>query len=104
MKILFVADVIGRGGRRALRELLPAAVESEGVDFVVANGENAAGGFGLTPSVARQILDAGVHVMTGGNHLWDKRGTEDYLDGEPLLARPANYPPGTPGRRWVISF
>ena len=102
MRILFIGDIVGRPGREALRRLLPEVRAGYAPDLVVANVENAASGFGLTQSVAKEILGAGVDVMTGGNHLWDRRGSEAYLESEPRLVRPANYPEGTPGRTWVI--
>jgi metallophosphoesterase (TIGR00282 family) len=103
MRILMIGDIVGRPGREALAELLPRLREEQAVDLVVANVENAAAGFGLTASVAKEILAAGVDVMTGGNHLWDKKGSEDYLREEPRLVRPANYPAGAPGRTFVLS-
>ena len=102
MRILFIGDVIGRPGREALRELLPALREEHRPDVVIANVENAAAGFGLTESVGRDILRAGVDVMTGGNHLWDKKGSESYIAQESRLVRPANYPGGTAGQRYAI--
>lgn len=102
MRILMIGDIVGRPGREAVRELLPGLRQRHAIDLVVANVENAAGGFGLTAPVARDIRAAGVDVMTGGNHLWDKKGSEDYLRQEPRLVRPANYPPGTPGRTSVV--
>jgi metallophosphoesterase (TIGR00282 family) len=102
MRLLFVGDVIGRPGRQALRILLPALREEHGPDLVIANVENAAAGFGLTESVGREILRSGVDVMTGGNHLWDKKGSEEYISSESRLVRPANYPAETAGRSWAI--
>jgi metallophosphoesterase (TIGR00282 family) len=102
MRILFIGDIVGRPGRLALSELLPRLRTQHRVDVAIANVENAASGFGLTESVGREILDCGVDVMTGGNHLWDKKGSEDYIGTEKRLARPANYPDATPGQRWVI--
>lgn len=102
MRVLMIGDVIGRPGRNALKDLLPGLRERLGLDLVVANVENAAAGFGLTEPIGREILASGVDVMTGGNHLWDKKGSEAYIASEPRLARPANYPDGTPGRTSVI--
>lgn len=102
MQILMLGDVIGRPGRMALEELLPRVREEHRPDLVVANVENAAAGFGVTASVGREILDAGVDVMTSGNHLWDKKGSEDYIRSEERLVRPANYPEGTAGNRYAI--
>ncbi len=98
MKILFVGDIVGRGGRRVLREKLPELKEEYGIDFTIVNVENAAGGFGITSLIAEQILGLGVDVMTSGNHIWDKKESVQYLDQEPRLLRPGNYPPGVPGR------
>ncbi|WP_298039239.1 TIGR00282 family metallophosphoesterase [uncultured Desulfuromonas sp.] len=98
MKILFVGDIVGRPGRLALSSILGRLVDIHAVDFVVANGENAAAGFGLTVDIARDLYDFGVDVLTSGNHIWDKREAYDYLDRQERLLRPANYPPGAPGR------
>ncbi|HKL48125.1 MAG TPA: YmdB family metallophosphoesterase, partial [Desulfuromonadales bacterium] len=98
MNLLFVGDVIGRCGRRILSEHLDRLVDEHMVDLVVANGENAAGGFGLTLDVAREMFGLGVDVITSGNHIWDKREIYSHLDGERPILRPANYPPGLPGR------
>lgn len=98
MNILFIGDVIGRTGRRALSDRLHRLVDEHQVDLVVANGENAAAGFGLTAPIAMELFDLGVDVITSGNHIWDKREVYDYLDREERVLRPANYPPGLPGR------
>ncbi|HUP02052.1 MAG TPA: TIGR00282 family metallophosphoesterase [Gemmatimonadota bacterium] len=98
MDILFVADVFGRPGRRALERGLAAARRRSELSFVIVNGENAAGGFGLTPAIAREFLDAGTDVITSGNHIWDRREIYELLDSEPRVLRPDNYPPGSPGR------
>ena len=97
MKILFIGDVVGKGGRRAVTELLPTLM-GEGIDFVIANGENASGGMGITPPHAEQLLDRGVDCITSGNHIWRKKELIPFLEQEPRLLRPANYPPGIPGR------
>ena len=102
MRVLMIGDVIGRPGRNALRDLVPGLRERLHCDLVIANVENAAAGFGLTEPIGREILASGVDVMTGGNHLWDKKGSEEYIGREELLVRPANYPDGTPGRTAVI--
>lgn len=94
---LFIGDIIGRPGRRALKKFLPALVEKYSPSLVVANGENAAGGIGITPDICRQLL-AQVDVLTSGNHIWDKRDAVEYLDQEPRLLRPANYPFPNPGK------
>jgi 2',3'-cyclic-nucleotide 2'-phosphodiesterase len=98
MRILFVGDVIGRPGRELIRKGLAAIVDAHDVDFVIANAENAAAGFGVTPDIAKTLLDYGVDAMTSGNHIWDKKEVFDYIAGEPRLLRPANFPPGAPGR------
>ncbi|HEV2359555.1 MAG TPA: TIGR00282 family metallophosphoesterase [bacterium] len=98
MNLLFVGDVVGRPGRRAVAEWLPALRRELRTDFVVVNGENSAGGFGVTPETVRELRAAGADVVTGGNHIWNTREAPALLDGEPRLLRPANYPPGTPGR------
>ncbi len=98
MRVLFVGDIIGKPGRHALGRVLPALRSQHQLDLVVANGENAAGGFGLTLDTAQEMLNAGVDVITSGNHIWDQREIIPYLDGELPLMRPANYPRTTPGR------
>lgn len=97
MKLLFIGDIVGRPGRDLLRRHLKALVAAHDVDFVIANGENAAGGAGITRDNAVEILAAGVNVITTGNHVWDKREALGFIVGEPRLLRPANYPEGTPG-------
>lgn len=98
VRILFIGDVVGRPGRKATREYLEEATRAEPFDFVIANGENAAGGKGLTPSTAQALFQAGVHCLTGGNHIWKNRDVAGVIDDERVV-RPANYPPGadTPG-------
>ena len=97
MKLLFIGDVVGRAGRRTLTDHLNRLIDHHLVDLVVANGENAAAGYGLTAPVLRELFDAGVDVVTSGNHIWDKKEIMPILDREPRLLRPANYPPGLPG-------
>ena len=98
MNILFVGDIVGKKGRRIVRQMLPVLQSENDIDFIIANVENAAGGFGITPSIAREILAMEVDVMTSGNHIWDKKEILEYLDNEPRLLRPLNYPPGVPGQ------
>jgi metallophosphoesterase (TIGR00282 family) len=103
MLILVIGDVIGRPGRRALAKLLPGIVERYGVDLVVANAENIAGGIGVTLATAQELLEAGVNVLTSGNHVWAEREIIPYLDGEMPILRPLNYPPGVPGRGYLVT-
>lgn len=98
MLILAIGDIIGRPGRRAVSQLLPGLRQQYGLDLVIANGENAAGGIGLTLSTARELLDSGVDVLTSGNHIWAQKEIIPYLDGEMPILRPLNYPPGVPGK------
>lgn len=97
LKILFIGDIIGRPGRQIVREALPRLIDQHMIDLVVANGENAAAGFGLTPDVVSELFSLGIDVLTTGNHVWDKRDGLVCLEQEPALLRPANYPVGTPG-------
>lgn len=98
MKVLFIGDIIGRPGRRLVLERLPEYLREEGIGLCIANGENGSGGFGLTGECAKDLFAAGVDVLTSGNHIWDRRDAVPYLEGEPRLLRPLNYPPGVPGR------
>jgi metallophosphoesterase (TIGR00282 family) len=97
MKAVIVGDIVGKSGRAALKAKLPVIVSSQGIDLVVANGENAAAGFGITEKVGKELFSAGVHVVTGGNHIWDKKEAVEYLDREDRVLRPLNYPPRVPG-------
>lgn len=97
MNILFIGDVVGEPGRRAVKELLPKLKTKYNLEFVVANGENAAGGSGITPGLADEILGYGVDVITSGDHIWKKKEILDYIDTSKRLLRPANYPPDVPG-------
>ncbi|MCW2314772.1 metallophosphoesterase (TIGR00282 family) [Rhodoblastus acidophilus] len=98
MRLLFIGDVIGRAGRAAIAEHVPVLRQKLGLDFVVANGENAAGGFGLTENIAQDFLNAGVDCVTLGNHSFDQREALVFIERAPHVLRPVNYPPGTPGR------
>jgi len=98
MNILFIGDIVGRPGRELVRRGLPALVEHHAIDLVIANVENAAAGFGITREIGDELLKWGVHVMTSGNHIWDKKEAIEYIGAEPRLLRPANYPAGVPGR------
>jgi 2',3'-cyclic-nucleotide 2'-phosphodiesterase len=97
MNLLFVADIYGSPGRRAVHDLVPEIVSSMGIDFVIANVENAAAGFGVTKEILAEMKSIGVECMTSGNHIWDRRESLPLLDAEPLLLRPHNYPVGAPG-------
>jgi metallophosphoesterase (TIGR00282 family) len=98
MRILFVGDIFGKPGREIARRAIPALVERDALDFVIANVENAAAGFGITGDLADAILGYGVDAMTTGNHVWDKKEVLDYMPRQPKLLRPANFPSGAPGR------
>ncbi|MGF1649699.1 MAG: YmdB family metallophosphoesterase, partial [Hyphomicrobiaceae bacterium] len=98
MRFLFVGDVVGRSGRKILQDLLPDLRRRYALDFVVVNGENAAGGFGITEAIFEAFLDAGADVVTLGNHAFDQRDTLVYINRHERLLRPLNFPEGTPGR------
>jgi metallophosphoesterase (TIGR00282 family) len=98
IKVLFIGDIFGKPGRDVARRAIPAIVERRAIDFVIANVENSAAGFGVTGDVADTILGYGVDVMTSGNHVWDKKEVLDYIPRQPKLLRPANFPAGVPGR------
>src|SRR5262249_1461328 len=98
MRILFIGDIFGKPGREIARRAVPALIERESLDFVIANVENSAAGFGVTGDLAETILSYGVDAMTTGNHVWDKKEILDYIPRQPKLLRPANFPTGVPGR------
>src|SRR5262245_66509707 len=98
MRSLFVGDIFGKPGREVARRAIPALVERESLDFVIANVENSAAGFGVTGDIAETILSYGVDAMTTGNHVWDKKEVLDYIPRQPKLLRPANFTAGVPGR------
>ncbi|MBK5280969.1 MAG: TIGR00282 family metallophosphoesterase [Nitrospiraceae bacterium] len=102
MKVLFIGDIFGEPGRRALSRAVPRLVAQRQIDIVIGNGENAAGGFGITPELAEELFDLGLAVITTGNHAWDKKEILDYFPREPRLLRPANYPDGVPGHGSVV--
>ena len=102
MKLLFIADIVGQPGRRIVKELVPQLRAKHLVDVVVANGENSAGGSGITVNTAKEIFSSGVDVITSGDHLWDQKEVVELLANEAHFVRPLNYPPGTPGRGSVI--
>jgi len=97
MKILFLGDVMGRSGRHSLRDHLPQAIIDNNIDFVIANGENAAGGFGITESICNELYSYGVNVITTGNHLWDQKEITNYIDKDQNLLKPYNFAEGSPG-------
>jgi metallophosphoesterase (TIGR00282 family) len=102
VKVLFIGDIIGRPGRAAVRKVLPGLKDRYSADMVVANGENAAGGFGITPDISEELFGMGVDVLTSGNHIWDRKEIVGYLDGTDRLLRPANYPDETPGTGFTV--
>ncbi len=102
MLILAIGDIVGKPGRRAVSTLLPDLRQQYGLELVVANGENAAGGLGLTPETAQELIEAGVDVITSGNHIWAQKEILPYLEGEMPIVRPLNYPPGVPGRGHIV--
>jgi hypothetical protein len=102
LRLLFLGDVVGRSGRDALTAKLPTLRAALGADLVVVNGENASHGFGLAPDMARAFLAAGADVITLGNHAWDRKEIIPFIEGESRVIRPANFPPGTPGRGAVV--
>jgi calcineurin-like phosphoesterase len=102
IRLLFVGDIVGKPGRELVRRGLGAIVARHRIDLVIANGENAAAGFGLTPDLADDLFAYGVHVITGGNHTWDKKEIIPYFAEQSRLLRPANFPAGTPGRGRVV--
>ena len=98
MRILFIGDIVGRSGRTIVLQRLPQLVRDWKLDFVAANGENAAGGFGITEAIYQELVDVGIDVITGGNHSWDQKEALVFIERAPKLIRPVNFPPGTPGR------
>ncbi len=103
MLILVVGDIIGRPGRQAVDRFLPSLRQQYGLDMVIANAENAAGGFGVTLDIAKELLDIGIAVLTSGNHIWAKKEIIPYLDEDMPILRPLNYPPGVPGKGYLIT-
>jgi len=102
LQILIIGDVIGKPGRKATTALLPQLRKRHNIDLVVANGENAAGGIGLTPATAHDLFAAGVDIITSGNHIWHHKEIIPYLEEEPRILRPLNMPPGVPGHGYII--
>jgi 2',3'-cyclic-nucleotide 2'-phosphodiesterase len=97
MRILFIGDIVGSPGRHIVVERLADLIVQERLDLVIANGENAASGFGITPRLAEELFGAGVEVLSGGNHIWDRKEILDFIPREPRVLRPANFPEGSPG-------
>ena len=97
MKILFLGDVMGRSGRHSIKDHLPQVIKDNNIDFVIANGENAAGGFGITESICNELYSYGVNVITTGNHLWDQKEITNYIDKDQNLLKPYNFAEGSPG-------
>lgn len=102
MRILMIGDVVGKPGRKAVAALLPKITREHNIDFVMGNGENAAGGRGITRDIASELLMAGIEVITMGNHVWDNKDIYNFIDDEPRIVRPANYPGSCPGRGYNI--
>ncbi len=100
MKIMFVGDVVGRNGRKAFRKYTPQLREEKGIDVVVVNGENSAAGKGFTRKSLDELYQGGADIVTSGNHVWDKKDVLEFIDQEPFLIRPANYPGDAPGKGW----
>lgn len=98
MNILFIGDIVGSPGRKIVHERLADIVEQRAVDLCIANGENSASGFGITPRLAEELFASGIEVLTGGNHIWDRKEILEYFPHEPRLLRPANFPNGSPGK------
>lgn len=102
MKVLFLGDVFGKPGREILKKELLTVIKENEVDIVIANGENAAGGIGITPEICKTLFNMGIDVVTSGNHIYKKKEIYDYIVQQPRLLKPANYPPGTPGRGYCV--
>ncbi len=102
MKVLFIGDIVGKVGRRLVKEFLPKIKNEHDIDFVIANGENAAGGFGITEQTAKELFDYGIHVITTGNHVWDKKEAIGFISKHDRILRPLNFPPGVPGFGSII--
>ncbi len=102
MKVLFIGDIVGEPGRKMVKAHISALTAQYRPDLVIANGENAAGGFGITSDIAEELFSLGIHVLTSGNHVWDKKEIEPYLAKHDRLIRPANYPAGNVGFGSVV--
>jgi len=102
LRILAIGDIIGKPGRKAVKEILPGLCDEHNIDLIIGNGENAAGGLGLTPSTAEELFDSGIDVITSGNHIWAYNEIIPCLDSELAILRPLNYPPMNPGRGYLL--
>ena len=102
MNFLFLGDIVGRAGRNAVTEKLKGLIDQHEIDFVIANGENSAGGYGITEEICNNLFEAGVDVITSGNHIWDQKETMNHIIREKRLLRPMNFMEGTPGRGFEI--
>lgn len=102
IKVLFIGDIVGNTGRKALREMLPSLKSKYQPHIIIANGENAAAGRGITAAIANEFFNWGIHGITMGNHTWDNKDIFEFIDDEPRIIRPANFPPGTPGRGYTV--
>src|SRR6202007_2271954 len=102
LRIFFIGDIVGRSGRAVVTERLPGLVADWRLDLIVINGENAAGGFGITEAIYQELIDAGADAITLGNHAWDQKEALVFIERPPKLTRPLNYPKGTPGRGAVL--
>jgi 2',3'-cyclic-nucleotide 2'-phosphodiesterase len=102
LKILAIGDIVGKPGRKALQQFLPGLVHEYGVQFVIANGENSAHGIGITVNTANELMECGVDVITTGNHVWAQRDIVKHIDGDLPILRPLNFPPGAPGRGYMV--
>lgn len=102
LRVLILGDIVGRPARRAVRDLIPSLAKKEEIDLVIANAENASGGVGVDIKSAKELFDAGVHILTSGNHIWKKKEIYSYLNETENLIRPANFPAGAPGKGWCV--
>ena len=103
MKIVYLGDLVGRSGRKIVAEKLPEIQEKLKPDAIIVNGENAAAGFGITEKIAKELFDLGIAVISTGNHVWDQKDTKRYINTEPRMIRPINYPEGAPGKKVCYS-
>jgi len=102
IKVLMIGDIVGNVGRKAVNKILPNLYEKYDLDMVIANGENAAGGNGITFDIVDELFSSNIHVLTMGNHVWDKKEIISFINSQPYLIRPANYPPGAPGKGYTL--